>query len=76
MQQFDRALVRPGFAINPRREQRVVHVTDRENAHVERDLVSVLAVGIARPVESLVMTPYEAMHGARKPAKFTEQGIA
>ena len=72
----DRLLVRPGVAIDPRGDERVVHVADGEDAGLEVELGLVEAAGVAAAVEPLVVVEHEPAHGRGEVAELAEQVMA
>ena len=72
-QQRERPLDVPRAAVDPRRDERVVDVADREDARLERDLGLGQATRVARPVEPLVVVVDERLHERVEAAELAEQ---
>jgi len=69
MQEREGVVVRPRVAVDPWRHERVVHVADREDARVERQVALAESARIAGSVEPLVVAVQELVNdGTEKSA--------
>jgi len=59
----------PGGTVDAGRQERVVHVADREDPYVERNFLGTGGARIARAVEPLVVASHETMDDPGKPAE-------
>ena len=75
-QQLERALGRPGGAVDAVGDERVVDVADREDPRVQRQLLLGQAARVAAAVEALVMVGDEVANGGGEAAELLEQAPA
>src|SRR5258707_15821380 len=72
-QQLERLVTRPGRAIPPGRDERVVDVANAEDARREIEVVAADAAWIPRAVEPLVVVEHEAPDAVVEAAELREQ---
>ena len=68
--------MRPGFPVDAGRAERVVHVADGQDPHVERKVGRLGSIRIPGAVEALVVAAHEAIHHGREATQLVEQGFA
>src|SRR4051794_4264567 len=73
LEQRERAVGRPGGAVDAVADQRVIDIDDGEDAGLDRELAGLQPAWVARAVEALVVVGHELADARREAAELLEQ---